>query len=124
MGRRREAADPASAHRLLYGGVGLTHGKVYEGNVGDDLKRNFTILGNTVNLAARLESMTRDLDVRLTMGSCVIDSAKPSPRIVSLGKQTLKGQSNPMEVFTLNSHPKLEIAAVRRSIEDYVSKTH
>ena len=56
MKRRRRRASGTSALRILYGGIGLANGMVYEGNIGSALKRDFTVLGNTVNLASRLES--------------------------------------------------------------------
>ena len=58
MNRRRRRAPGTSPQHLLYGGVGLANGMVYEGNIGSALKRDFTILGNTVNLASRLKSLT------------------------------------------------------------------
>ncbi|NNF77379.1 MAG: adenylate/guanylate cyclase domain-containing protein, partial [Rhizobiales bacterium] len=54
MERQRRLARDGSPHQLLFAGVGLANGVVYEGNVGSELKRAFTILGNTVNQASRL----------------------------------------------------------------------
>jgi len=122
MKSRRERARVSSPHRLLYGGVGLANGWVYEGNIGPALKRDFTILGNTVNLASRLESLTRDLGVRLTLGASVMRRASESGAgaFVSLGKQRLKGQSRAIEIFTVRSLPRLDVGKVYSDIEGFV----
>jgi class 3 adenylate cyclase len=122
MAHRRESAGRESPHRHLYGGVGLAHGLVYEGNVGSALKRDFTILGNTVNLAARIESFTRDLDVRLNLDQSVVLGAKRPHPFQSLGKHLLKGQSQELELFTLDSISPLRIEEVYREIEEFVTR--
>jgi adenylate cyclase len=122
MAHRRKTVDQDSPQRHLYGGVGLAHGLVYEGNVGSDLKRDFTILGNTVNLAARIESMTRDLDVRINLDNSVVRSAKRPHPFQSLGKHLLKGQSQELELFTLGSLPPLQIRDVYQEIEEFVTR--
>lgn len=120
MKRRRSKARRGSAHRLLYGGVGLANGLVYEGNVGPVLKRDFTILGNTVNLASRLESLTRELNVRLIITSSVVRRAKQTWPFVSLGKVTLKGQSRALAISSLSSFPRLNTAQLYNRIRAYV----
>jgi adenylate cyclase len=120
MQRRRSHARKSSPHRVLYGGVGLSNGIVYEGNVGHATKRDFTILGNAVNTASRLESLTRDLGVRLTLGPAVVRRAEQSWPFVSVGKHRLKGQSRAFEVFTLRSVRALDVAAVYRDIKRHV----
>ena len=120
MGQRREKAPANSPHRSLYGGVGLASGLVYEGNIGVSVKQDFAILGNKVNLAARLESMTRELNVRLAADRSVLRRAERTWPFESLGKHGAKGQSKPVEVFTLSSLPRLDVSAVYREIEDYI----
>ena len=109
MKRRRLQAPKSSPHHLLYGGVGLANGMVYEGNIGPVLKRDFTILGNTVNLASRLESLTRDLNVKLTMDASVVERTERASPFQSLGQHQLKGQSKPIEVFGLKSMEPLKV---------------
>lgn len=49
-------------------GVGLNVGKVFMGNIGSDGKRQFTVLGMPVNLAARFESKAKELGAPIVMG--------------------------------------------------------
>jgi len=49
-------------------GIGLNAGRVFIGNVGSEEKRQFTVLGHPVNLAARCESATKELQAPIVMG--------------------------------------------------------
>ena len=122
MQRRRSCARKTSPHHVLYGGVGLSNGIVYEGNVGHATKQDFTILGNAVNTATRLESLTRDLGVRLTLGPAVVRRAEQSWPFASLGKHRLKGQSRAFEISTLRSVPRLDMDEVYRRIKTHVRR--
>ena len=119
MERRRSRASKSSPHRLLYGGVGLANGMVYEGNIGSALKRDFTILGNTVNLASRLESLTRILNVRLTVGASVVQRSERAEQFQSIGRHQIKGQSQSLEVFGLKSMAPLKIEDLYSEIAGY-----
>lgn len=119
MKRRRSRASKSSPHCLLYGGVGLANGMVYEGNIGPALKRDFTILGNTVNLASRLESLTRTLNVRLTVGASVVQRSGRADQFQSLGSHQLKGQSKSLEVFGLKSMAQLKIEDLYSEIDGF-----
>jgi adenylate cyclase len=52
-------------------GVGLSAGTIFCGNVGSDLKRQFTVLGHEVNLAARCESACKDLNASIVLSEAV-----------------------------------------------------
>jgi adenylate cyclase len=92
--------------------------------VGSAAKRDFTILGNTVNRTARLESMTRDLNVRLAIDSSVLRRAARSWPFVSLGKQNLKGQSRAIEVFGIRTLSRLDVPSLYERIRTHVRQRH
>lgn len=118
MKRRRRRAPGTSAHHVLYGGIGLANGLVYEGNIGSALKRDFTVLGNTVNLASRLESLTRVMNVRLVATASVSKRARPSWDFESLGKHKLKGQSKALEIFGLKALQPLDVGRLYEQISE------
>jgi adenylate cyclase len=120
MDSRRRRAPSSSSHHLLHGGVGLANGMVYEGNIGPALKRDFTILGNTVNLASRLESFTRTVNVQFIAGASVTKRTQIPWGFQSLGKHTLKGQSQATEMFGLKSLQPLYVAELYKQISQFL----
>lgn len=54
-------------------GVGLSAGSIFCGNIGSDLKRQFTVLGPAVNLAARCESACKELNASVVLSQEVFD---------------------------------------------------
>jgi adenylate cyclase len=80
-------------------GIGLHLGEIIFGNVGAADRLDFTAIGPAVNLAFRLESLTKRLDRQLIMSR---DFARVVERpVLSLGFHPVKGLSQPEEVFAL-----------------------
>lgn len=82
-------------------GIGLHRGEVAYGNVGAPDRLDFTVIGRTVNLASRIESMTGHLDAPL-LASHDIAACAPT-RFRSVGHHALKGIPEPVELFTWDS---------------------
>jgi adenylate cyclase len=80
-------------------GIGLHVGLVTFGNVGTEDRLDFTVIGPAVNRAARLESLTKELGVPV-LASAEFREATTQP-LVPMGKHTLRGVPEPVEVFTL-----------------------
>lgn len=69
--RIRETSPEESALRLLFSGCGLALGLVIEGSMGSSVKMDYTIIGEPVNTAARLEALTRKLHTPILMTETV-----------------------------------------------------
>lgn len=80
-------------------GIGLHLGEVIYGNVGGLDRLDFTVIGPAVNLAARLEGLTKRL-MRPLLTSQAFAAACPLP-LASLGFHPVRGFSEPEEVFGL-----------------------
>ena len=119
----RTEAPEGSPERHLFSGVGLAFGTAYEGNIGVKSKQDFTILGNTVNLASRLESMTRQLGVRLVASSAVVEHARDTWPFVSLGVHPLKGVGEADPLFGIADLPPLDLENAYASIRTATSRT-
>jgi adenylate cyclase len=89
----RRGAQQGEALARLYAGFGIHIGSVMEGTVGSKGKRDYTVIGDAVNTAARVESLTRKLGAAILVTAEVANTASDTWRFKSLGHQTLKGKA-------------------------------
>lgn len=61
-------------------GVGINVGELFMGNVGSDERRQYTVLGDTVNLAARFEGITKDVHADIVCSAAFFENLPPEYR--------------------------------------------
>jgi adenylate cyclase len=90
--------EPATKGRpVLRHGSALHVGEVLYGNVGSAARLDFTTIGPAVNLAARLQTLARDLGREIVLSSAV--AACLPDAVISLGRFELRGFGQPQDVF-------------------------
>ncbi|MBU0465825.1 MAG: response regulator [Proteobacteria bacterium] len=79
-------------------GIGINTGQIYIGSLGNEFFRDYTVIGNTVNIAARLCGLADKLQVLFTK-TTLTSISQEKFCFQSIGKKMLKGLSKPIEVF-------------------------
>lgn len=83
-------------------GIGLHYGEAVTGNVGTETRKQYSITGNVVILASRIEQLNKQYGSRALISREVLDQIDPDHlRVESLGSVLVKGRSEPMEIFKL-----------------------
>ena len=80
-------------------GVGLHTGEAVIGNIGSPKRVEFTAIGDTVNIASRLEGLTKEFGWTIVASAETIAAAGPGVRTVRRQRVTVKGRDEGVEVF-------------------------
>src|SRR6266567_3468210 len=111
-----EALDRWNVERIRDGetplaiGIGLNYGPAVLGDVGSEHSMSFTVIGDTVNTASRLQGLTRTLETPLVVGDALANAARTTPsdieaslldRLRDRGEQELRGRAGAVRIWTL-----------------------
>ncbi len=99
--REQEALEEGRPFIPLNVGVGLNTGTCVVGNMGSDLKFNYSVLGDSVNLASRLEGQSKEYGFPIIVGSKTALAVKEKFAILELDFIMVKGKKEPEVIYAI-----------------------
>jgi adenylate cyclase len=99
--REAEAQEGGRVYVPLNVGVGLNTGPCVVGNMGSDLKFNYSVFGDSVNLASRLEGQSKEYGFPIIVGSRTALAAREKFAILEIDFVMVKGKKEPEVVYAI-----------------------
>ncbi|MEB3042460.1 CHASE2 domain-containing protein [Rhizobium mulingense] len=114
----REAAALGRKPHVLKMGVGINTGECIVGNMGSTRRFDYSCLGDSVNLASRLEGASKNYGVALLLGEETARLVADTYIIVELDRIIVKGRTVPSPIFTVVHKADAEALAAHRAFID------
>src|SRR6185295_12394356 len=80
-------------------GIGINSGDMIAGNIGSSSIMSYTVIGDNVNLGARLESLNKDYKTRIIISEATRVRLKGAFELRSLGDVVVKGKTRPVAIY-------------------------
>jgi adenylate cyclase len=87
--------------------IGIHTGEALVGNLGSSHKRTYTAMGSTVNMASRIESLTRQLNEHILISSDVVRQLQARFPLVDRGDVMVTGFAEPIHVYAVSTSEKI-----------------
>jgi adenylate cyclase len=119
--RKREAEQAGQPFIPIKIGVGLNTGRCVVGNMGSDLRFQYSVLGDSVNLASRLEGQTKSYGLPVIIGSRTAQAVQGKMATVEIDFITVKGKTEPEVVHTIIGRADSATNSEFRKVQESVS---
>ena len=119
MAQEKEIAE-LEKRKVISIGIGINSGQVVFGSVGAKDRMDFTSIGDTVNLAARLEGTNKEYGTKTLITESVYDKVKDNYICREIDLLTVKGKNQPVRIYELLQETKTaaeKLVAIKKLFE-------
>lgn len=111
-----QARAAGKTYRKLQVGIGINTGNCCVGNMGSDQRFDYSVIGDEVNLASRLEGQSKTYGIHIVLGENTIEYV-PAFASLELDLIRVKGKSKPVRIYTLLGDENFRCSAAFQSLQ-------
>ena len=117
--REREASTSGTRFVPIKIGIGINTGRCTVGNMGSDLRFQYTVMGDSVNLASRLEGQTKAYGLPILIGSRTAAAVAEQFALLEIDSIRVKGKTEAEVIYAIVGRADVAASPEFRSLQDH-----